>query len=396
MKGLRNQRDERAMRSMRSVRIVRTMMFPLTALILFFTACDHKTDEENDAASDVAERSALTALSAGDTTGFARAYAVREFRFPDDDGPHPEFRTEWWYWTGNLRTADGRRFGYQLTFFRQALAPGVRDSAWRSGQLYFANFALTDVDGRRFHAFERFNRGAAGLAGARAFPFAVWLDDWSVRAPISGEITGPVELRAAEGDASIALTLRAEKPRVSQGENGLSRKSAAPGNASYYYSLTRIASEGSLRIGGETYAVRGTSWLDREWSTSVLDANQAGWDWFAMTFDDGSELMLYQLRLKSGGIDPFSSGSFVDRNGKKRLLKRGDFRIIPRSEWTSSRSGIRWPSGWQLVVPALDLTLEVEPLLREQELPLVVTYWEGAARVTGTRSGYGYVELTGY
>ena len=396
MKRVRNPGDGRAMRSMRGVKIIRNAIFPLIAFILFFTACDHKTDEENDAASDVAERSELTALSAGDTAGFVRAYEPREFRFPEDDGPHPEFRTEWWYWTGNLRAADGRRFGYQLTFFRQSLAPGVSDSAWRSGQLYFANFALTDVDGRRFHAFERFNRGAAGLAGTRAFPFAVWLDDWSVRVPVSGEITGPVELRAAEGDVSIALTLRAEKPRVLQGENGLSRKSASPGNASYYYSLTRIASEGSIRIGGETCAVRGTSWLDREWSTSVLDTNQAGWDWFAMTFDDGSELMLYQLRLINGGIDPFSSGSFIDRDGKKRHLKRGDFRITPLGAWTSPRSGIRWPSGWQLVIPELDLALEVEPLLREQELPLAVTYWEGAARVTGTRNGYGYVELTGY
>jgi predicted secreted hydrolase len=272
----------------------------------------------------------------------------------------------------------------------------VRDSAWRSGQLYFANFALTDVDGRRFHAFERFNRGAAGLAGAHAFPFTVWIDDWSVRAPAAGEITGPVELSASEGDVAIALTLRAEKARILQGENGLSRKSAAPGNASYYYSLTRIASEGSIRIGGETFAVRGTSWLDREWSTSVLDASQTGWDWFAMTFDDGSELMLYQLRLNNGEIDPFSSGTFIDLDGKKRALMRSDFRITPRGEWTSPRSGIRWPSGWRLDVPALGLTLDVEPLLRDQELPLTVTYWEGAARITGSRTGYGYVELTGY
>lgn len=390
MKRVRNGRSGRIVGNVSSAK------YWLIGFILLVTGCGQKANEGNDAASDVAERSALTALSAGDTTGFARAYEPREFRFPEDDGPHPEYRTEWWYWTGNLRAADGRRFGYQLTFFRQALAPGVRDSAWRSGQLYFANFALTDVDGRRFHAFERFNRGAAGLAGARAFPFAVWLDDWSVRVPASGEITGPVELRAAEGDVSITLTLRAEKSRVPQGENGLSRKGATPGNASYYYSLTRIASEGSIRIGGESFDVRGTSWLDREWSTSVLDRGQAGWDWFAMTFDDGSELMLYQLRLKNGGIDPFSSGSFIGRDGKKRVLKRGDFRITPRGEWTSPRSGIRWPSGWQLVVPALDLKLEVEPLLRDQELPLTVTYWEGAVRITGTRSGHGYVELTGY
>ena len=365
----------------------------LSLLALLMAGCGPDGNKTETAAPEVAERSALTALADGDTAGYARAYAPRPFRFPDDDGPHPDFRTEWWYWTGNLEAKDGRRFGYQLTFFRQSLAPGLPDSGWRSAQLYFAHFALTDVDGRRFHAFERFSRGAAGLAGARAAPFAVWIDDWSVR---GGEITGPVELRASDGGVALALTLRAGKARVPQGDGGLSRKSAAPGNASYYYSLTRLATEGSVTIEGEGFAVRGASWLDREWSTSVLDAGQRGWDWFSLQFDDGMELMLYQLRLDNGGIDPFSSGSYVDAQGRRTPLRRDDFEIRPTGRWTSPASGITWPSGWELRVPTLGLRLEVEPLLAEQQLPLAVTYWEGAVRIRGTRSGHGYVELTGY
>ena len=365
----------------------------LTLLLLFVAGCVKDGEPAGTRQREIAERSALTALADGDTTGFARAYAARPFRFPDDDGPHPDFRTEWWYWTGNLSAADGRRFGYQLTFFRQALAPGVPDSAWRSAQLYFANFALTDVDGRRFHAFERFSRGAAGLAGAQAAPFAVWIDDWAVR---GDGITGPVELRAADGDVSISLTLHAEKPRVPQGDDGLSRKSAAPGNASYYYSLTRLATAGSVTLAGESFAVRGSSWLDREWSTSVLDGAQAGWDWFSLQFDDGTELMLYRMRRKDGGSDPFSSGSFIDTDGRKTALRREDFTIRQTGTWSSPVSGITWPSGWELRVPRLDLRLEVRPLLEQQELPLAVTYWEGAVRVRGSRSGHGYVELTGY
>ncbi|MDX9759055.1 MAG: lipocalin-like domain-containing protein [Bacteroidota bacterium] len=372
------------------------VLFLLPLLMLVTVGCTGNRDGETAATTVVGERSALSVLSTSDTAGFARADVVRDFRFPEDDGPHPEFRTEWWYWTGNLESSDGRRFGYQLTFFRQALAPGVRDSAWRSGHTYFANFALTDIDGGQFHAFERFNRGTAGLAGARAFPFRVWVDDWTVHATGANDITGPVELRATEGEISIALTLRAEKPRILHGDHGLSKKSAASGNASYYYSLTRIASDGHIRIGDRTFAVQGTSWLDREWSTSVLDPAQTGWDWFSMQFDDGSELMLYQLRLDNGGIDPFSAGSSIDPTGKRRTLTREEFHIMPRGAWQSPRSGIHWPSGWEVRIPALGLVLDVEPVRDDQELPLTVTYWEGAVRIRGSRTGVGYVELTGY
>ncbi|MDT8325364.1 MAG: lipocalin-like domain-containing protein, partial [Bacteroidota bacterium] len=299
-------------------------------LVLFLTGCGN-----NDRTSDESDGLALSALSNPDTVGYARAYAPRDFVFPADDGPHPEFKTEWWYWTGNLSTADGRRFGYQFTIFRNALAPdlpaGNADSAdWRSRQLYFAHFALSDIDGERFHAFERFSRGAAGLAGAQALPFRVWVEDWQA----SGT-PDSVRIIAEESGIGIDLTLIAAKERVLQGDRGLSRKSAAAGNASYYYSRTRLDTRGTLRCEDGRFDVKGLSWLDREWSTSVLSRQQSGWDWFSLQFDDGSEVMLYQLRLGGGEADTTSSGIIVRADGSTRRLAYGDFEIRAREEWTS-------------------------------------------------------------
>jgi predicted secreted hydrolase len=363
----------------------------ITALLLL-TGCG-----SNDRTSDESDGSALTALSNPDTVGYARAYAPRDFVFPADDGPHPEFKTEWWYWTGNLTATDGRRFGYQFTIFRNALAPdlpaGDADSAdWRSRQLYFAHFALSDIDGGRFHAFERFSRGAAGLAGAQAMPFRVWVEDWQA----SGT-PDSVRIIAEESGIGIDLTLIAVKERVLQGDRGLSRKSAAAGNASYYYSRTRLSTRGSLRDGSESIDVTGLSWLDREWSTSVLSRQQSGWDWFSLQFDDGSEVMLYQLRLGGGEADTTSSGIIVRPDGSTRRLAYGDFEIRAREEWSSPHSGITWPSGWDVTLRPWDTVLRITPLQRDQELRLAVTYWEGAVEVTALdRRGRGYVELTGY
>ncbi len=333
-------------------------------------------------------------------TGYARATAPRPFRFPADHGPHPEFRNEWWYFTGNLFAADGRRFGYELTLFRIALSPhaAVRDSAWATNQAYMAHFALTDVRGKRFHFFERFARAAAGLAGARAAPFAVWLEDWRVDA----EPQAPATWRLRTGANGIALDLRltSAKPVVLQGERGLSRKSAEPGNASYYYSLPRLTTEGSVTTNGEVTRVRGTSWLDREWSTSALGPEQVGWDWFALQLDDGSELMYYQLRRADGSRDPFSAGSFIDAAGTAQRLAAQDVDIAVLNHWRSPRNG-SYPARWRLTVPSAQLSLELTPVLADQELAVSVRYWEGAVDVRGTRggraaSGVGYVELTGY
>jgi predicted secreted hydrolase len=336
----------------------------------------------------------LTALSNPDTLGYARAYEPRAFRFPEDDGPHPAFKTEWWYWTGNLTAKDGRRYGYQFTIFRNALSPLSPDSgnAWRSNQLYFAHFALSDIDGKQFHAHERFSRGAAGLAGARAEPFRVWVENWHA----SGH-PDSVRIRAEESGIGIDLLLIAQKARVLQGDRGLSRKSTEPGNASYYYSRTRLATRGTIDLEGQSIDVEGQSWLDREWSTSVLSAKQEGWDWFSLQFDDGSELMLYQLRLREGGVDSTSSGMIIEADGSTRRLGSEDFTITASDVWTSPRSGIEWPSGWEVDFRPWGSILRITPLQRDQEMPLSVVYWEGAVEVSGSgKRGRGYVELTGY
>jgi predicted secreted hydrolase len=334
-----------------------------------------------------------TALGAGDDAGFAKALAPRRFSFPADHGPHPAFRNEWWYVTGNLESDDGERFGYEMTIFRVALAPDVPGSTshWRTNQLYFAHFALTRPGERRFHAAERYARGAAGLAGAQAEPFRVWLHDWSM----SEMPDGRWRLQASDDDLRLELLLRPLKAPVLQGDDGLSQKSGEPGNASYYYSLTRLASDGELALGDEIFEVRGLSWLDREWSTSALAPGQSGWDWFALQFDDGSELMVYGLRRRDGSRDEHSAGSFVHPDGRVTRLHREDFDITVTDTWASPLGGT-YPAGWTMRIPSLDIDLDIQPVMDAQELDTVVRYWEGAVDVRGSHSGRGYVELTGY
>ncbi len=329
--------------------------------------------------------------------GFERAEQPRTFQFPQDHGAHPGFRSEWWYFTGNLETAQMRRFGFQLVFFRNALKPGSVDgeSAWRSKQIWMAHFALTDAQSGRFHAYERFSRGAIGLAGARPEPFEVWLDDWSVMQQGDQWV-----LHAAEKGLSLTLSLVPLRQPVLQGNAGLSQKSAAAGNASYYYSIPRIRAEGEVVVGDQTHRVTGAAWLDREWSTSALGEDQAGWDWFSIQLEDGSDLMFYQLRGKDGTPDPYSSGSLLLPNGELIRLGSEDVKLQPLGYWDSPKGG-RYPVRWRLQIPSQGLDLEVTPVLENQELDLLVRYWEGAMDVSGTRTGKavrgrGYLELAGY
>jgi predicted secreted hydrolase len=344
------------------------------------------------------------ALAPADSGGFARATAPRPFSFPADHGPHPEVRTEGWYYTGNLETATGRHFGFQLTFFRTALAPpassaGETASAWSTRQLYLAHFALTDTAGRRFHAWSRLDREALGLAGARAAPFRVWLGDWSAESEAAAGL--PVRLRAAEGGVAIDLMLAAEKPVVLQGDRGLSQKGPEPGNASYYYSLSRMSARGTVRVQDEPLAVTGLAWMDREWSTSGLGPDLVGWDWLALQLDDGRDVMIYRLRRRDGSIDAQSAGALIAADGATRPLAGSDVTLDPLDHWTSPRSRVRYPSRWRLTVPGAALTLEIVPRLADQELIVGTRYWEGAVRVDGIAdgrpiAGRGYVELVGY
>jgi predicted secreted hydrolase len=336
---------------------------------------------------------------ADNTEGFARVTEPRPFSFPADHGPHNEYKTEWWYYTGNLDTADGRHFGYQLTFFRSGVTPepADRDSAWATQNIYMAHFALTDVAGRQFYAFDRFSRDGAGLAGAQADPFRVWTESWEA----SGDPETGTRLTAAQGPVAIDLVARSLKPPVLQGEDGYSRKSSEPGAASYYYSLTRMATDGTITIDGESFAVSGFSWLDREWSTSILAPNQTGWDWFALQFDDDREMKYFQIRLDDGGVEPISHGSLVAPDGAKTELALDEVRLDVLDSWTSPHTGARYPSRWRLQVPGEQMDLTIEPFINDQELRISFVYWEGAVRFTGTWagqavSGVGYVEMTGY
>ena len=342
----------------------------------------------------------------GEGHGFARALMPRSLAFPQDHGPHPDFRTEWWYYTGNLRTTAGRHVGFQLTFFRIALAPlptepaaARQPSAWATRQVVLAHFALTDTTGGRFHAARRSSRAALGLAGAQAQPFRVWVEDWSVEA--EGPAALPVRLRAAEGPVAIDLQLATDKAAVLQGDRGLSRKGPEPGNASYYYSFTRMAARGSVRVGAETLDVSGHAWMDREWSTSALGPDVVGWDWFGMQLEDGRDLMFYLLRRRNATADAFSAGTLVAADGTTQRLGAADVIIETLASWTSPRSGVRYPGRWRVIVPSAGLRLEVSPRLADQELIVGTRYWEGAVAVGGSAagrpiSGQGYVELVGY
>ena len=350
----------------------------------------------------VAVREALD----GGGAGFERALAPRALSFPADHGPHPDFRTEWWYYTGNLRTAPGRHVGFQLTFFRIALAPpaverdaGPRASAWATRQLYLAHFAVTDTAGGRFTAASRASRGALDLAGARAQPYRVWVEGWSVEG--EGAAASPVRLRAAEGEVAVDLTLATGKPVVLHGEGGLSRKGSEPGNASHYYSFTRMPARGVVRLGAESLDVAGEAWMDREWSTSALGPELAGWDWFAVQLEDGRELMYYRLRRRDGTADRFSAGTLVAADGAAQRLSAAAVAVETLGHWTSPRSGVRYPARWRLTVPSADLRLELDPRLADQELVVGPRYWEGAVAVTGSAAGraiagHGYAELVGY
>ena len=336
-----------------------------------------------------------------DDKGFARALKPKEFIFPPDHGPHNPYRSEWWYFTGNLKNPQGRQFGYELTFFRFALKPEMlkSKSAWRSNQMYVAHLTLTDVEKDRFYIDERFSRAGNDLAGASSKKYQVWLYDWSART--EGEADFPLRLQAKSEDFAIDLLLKSQKSYVLQGDQGLSQKSRGPGNASYYYSYPRLATEGVVSVAGNQFSVTGASWMDREWSTSALSNEQSGWDWFALQLSDNTELMFGQLRRKDGQRDSNSHGSFVLADNTKISLQEHDVTIKILDSWTSPHSKITYPSRWRVAVPVQNLEVEVVPLIKDQELNISSRYWEGAVSVNGTKngkpiSGQGYVELVGY
>ncbi len=334
-----------------------------------------------------------------DISGFARAIEPWDWQFPRDHGAHPAFQTEWWYYTGNLATGEGRHFGFQFTIFRRALSPSSSptDSEFRANNLYMAHFTLSDIASGDFYYDVRYTRGATDLAGATADPlYRVWLEDWEVRAENDDATT--TSITAASNEFAVDVLLQQVKQPALQGENGLSPKSAEIGNASYYYSLSRLLTNGTVKVGEQIFKVDGNTWMDHEFSTSALDDNAQGWDWFGLIFDDGSELMVGQIRLVDGSLEPAFGGLQILPDGSVSTLGADDMVITVTDTWRSPHSGADYPAGWGIEISgAHGFRIQVESLQADQELHGAgIVYWEGAVSISGDKSGYGYAELTGY
>jgi len=336
-------------------------------------------------------------------TEFRTALPGYPYRFPFDHGSHDDFQTEWWYYTGHLRAADGRTFGYQLTFFRRAIAheaASKNPSRWALRHVYFAHFAVTDEAGRRFQFMEKISRAGIHKAGAATGRLAVWIDDWRA------EADGDSQVLHAQGEGiSIHLRLTPEKPPVIHGTAGVSRKGEGSGESSHYYSLTRLRTEGTLTYEGKSRAVSGLSWMDHEFGSNQLGASQIGWDWFSLQLTDATELMVYRIRRSDGTIEPASGGTWIRPDGSAVPLPRDAITVEELDHWQSPQSRGRYPARWRLTVPSARLSVELVPTVPQQELltrrSTQVTYWEGSVTVTGERAGrpvtgLGYVELTGY
>jgi predicted secreted hydrolase len=333
-----------------------------------------------------------------------QAEGQRVWSFPKDHGAHPDYRTEWWYFTGNLADADGKKYGYQLTFFRQGLRAEVNDKRnfWLVRDIYLAHFALADVGSNSFWFSEQTSRSGPGLAGAKQDAMDVWCLNWSARME-----NGRIFLEAGREDVKLKLELITNKPLVLHGEKGFSQKGLLPGQASWYYSLTDLRTKGTLTARGskKPVAVSGTSWFDQEFGSNQLSTEQQGWDWFALHLSDGRDLMLYVLRKKDGTVEPTSSGTLIEKNGRSRPLKRADIRIEALDHWKSPLSGGIYPARWQISISSADIQLVLAPLIADQELNTVgstgVVYYEGAVSGNGKSIGKsvsceGYVEMTGY
>ena len=331
--------------------------------------------------------------------GFKRAIEPRVFQFPQDHAAHPGFRNEWWYLTGNLSDESNNHYGYQVTLFRIALAPKspMSNSNWATNQVWMAHVALTDSGARNHFQEQRFARGALGLAGQSQRPFRVWLEDWQIIGAEEGAFPWRIDVKTEK--FTLKLELSSLKPVVLQGDNGLSQKSSQAGNASYYYSFTRLQTRGEITRNDQRIKVNGWSWLDREWSTSALGADQAGWDWFSLQLKDQHELMFYRLRKKNGETDSYSAGKWVMPNGKTQSLAAHDIRLQPLRYWTSP-SGRRYPVSWAMQIPGMQQHFKIEALIDNQEMATGIYYWEGAVKVSSAATndllGYGYLEMTGY
>lgn len=345
----------------------------------------------------------LTILFLASSFTYQVALPGRKISFPQDHFSHPAFKTEWWYYTGHLETERGKRYGYQVTFFRF----GLRDRQKEENEnpplftdLYLAHFALSDKQDKRFLFRERANRGYGNKAGASVHRYLVWNESWKVEGSGEGHV-----IEVKDRDTALRLRLTPLKPPVLHGEKGLSQKGEGKGRASYYYSFTRLSAEGELEIAGNKEKVRGLSWMDHEFGSNQLRENQVGWDWFSIQLENNIEIMLYLIRRRDGFPDSYSSGTLVYQDGTWRHLSRNEFRVEVLKRWRSPKSKGNYPMSWKVTIPAEEIVLDIIPFFPGQELDTRkstrVTYWEGAVRVRGIYrkkpiQGLGYVEMTGY
>jgi predicted secreted hydrolase len=329
-----------------------------------------------------------------------------DYQFPRDHFNHPDYQTEWWYYTGNLRSSDGHRFGFELTFFRQAShidQAAMISPVWRADQIYLAHLALSDIDGHEFYNTHRLNRAGPGLAGASLHDSRYWNGNWQVR--WLNARSGHQKLEAVCDRFRLQLDLMPEKPPVIHGREGVSRKGPLANEASHYVSFTRLGAKGNLHWKNSTYSLAGLAWSDHEFFTEPVDDALLGWDWFAIQLDNHQELMLYRVRRKSDEKMSFSSGTFIDAKGQSHYLSVSDFSLAPGELWHSSDSGYQYPVSWHIAVPCLQLELLQQTDLKNQELfskdSVSPSYWEGAVTYKGQMhgqsvSGVGYLEMTGY
>jgi predicted secreted hydrolase len=334
---------------------------------------------------------ALTGVSAG----YRQAVPGYVFEFPRDHFEHSDFQTEWWYYTGNVATDAGHKYGFELVFFRVGMpgVPAKPETAWDVHDLYLAHLALTDIDAQKFHKFERLNRAGPRIAGASFAEGRVWNGNWQ---SVWDKTTSAQTISAVADGIRFTLRLTPRKPPVIHGENGVSAKSEEPGRASYYVSFTRLGVEGTLN-GAQ---VRGQAWMDHEWFTSLMAAGDQGWDWFSIQLENGADLMLFELRPKDGKARAFSSGTYIDAAGRATHLNGASFTLQPQETWTSPRTHGKYPVRWRIEVPSLRISLECKAQMAAQELVSQAkfgpSYWEGAVRYEGSARGLGYLEMTGY
>ena len=322
-------------------------------------------------------------------TAYREALPGYSYQFPRDHFEHEDFRTEWWYYTGNVSGPKGERFGFELVFFRQGdpqsdPRAGSNKSVWAVQDVYLAHAALTDGKGKRFSFDERINRAGPGVAGASFEQRRIWNGNWSVK-----WVAEKQTLDAVSDKFRFHLQLDPEKPFVIQGENGVSQKGQGAGQASHYISFPLLAVSGNIN----GLPVTGRAWMDHEWFTEQLAPDQVGWDWFSIQLDNKTELMLFDLRHKDGSVDAHSSGTFVDADGTAHHLRHEDFSLQPLA-----LNG-KYPVAWRVRVPSLNIDITSKAVLADQELRAKQggpSYWEGAVDYTGTHTGVGYVEMTGY